>query len=1423
MAKDINRKVTIYVNGKEVENTIQSLRAEIKKLENAQKKAILGSEEYIRTTEEIARLKDILVDHKASAQNIGLSWKDTAEKLANYSNILMGVQTAMQMFDATVGTLKDLSHAAAELDDVYADVQKTTGLTKEQVESLNKSFSSMDTRTSREQLNQLAYEAGKLGISAERDVLGFVAASDKINIALGDVLGQGAMVTVGKLAQVYSSSTKQLSDASGDLETQMLRIGSAVNMLGQSSTANEAYLVEFLSRMGGIATQANLSADAILGFASALDQDMMKQEMSATAFQKFIMQMIKKPAEFAQAAHMDIKSFSNLMEKDMNEALIRVLEGFQGSGGLISLQPIFEDLGLDAARAASVISAMANSIDKVREAQAIANQELETGNSVLNEFNTKNNTMQAEAEKAKKRFEDVRIELGNELYPVLIKLQKTSTVGLKAFAEVLKFAKEHKMAVATLVTLIAYLNAARIKHTASVIAEHAASLKNLVTKKLEASWNEKLAVKQAYLTVKREKDKLSAIQQQIAINKKIIADKAEYAAIGANSVVLAAERNLRLLETQAISQQTAVTKASTAASKAFNAVVSKTPWGLLLMGLATVVAEFSKYKDKVKEAKEESRRLAEKQAAIGEASQQMRVQIDKDLISIQRVLQVRGDESSLLTELNSKYGGVFGKYNTLARWYEVLRQKGEAYVQTLYLQAQAQALIDDAAAMKRKIEEYKKMDKTLIEGAMNLNFLEGTVVRVGGFFEGLGNKISAVSDNLWIGQGSIQAISEALSEAKGPIEQITQNLMDIDTYNENNKNNAILGLEQNIRENLRTAADLNEESQRIINEAGINIQDNTLNELSGVSSASDKAKEKAAKAAAAWKAFSEAYDRAVDKMNGKQLTGVSKLVSDIDNSIARLRDQLNTVDDAHKEEAENMLKSLDQMASAWKKNEILKYLEKAEEGFVKMNDGVRSVDDENLSKVQSAVAKLRGQFKSIDDAILQYQADLNDVDEEEKKRLSSLIEKYQGLKSELASAVLIDVSKKIDRPSVTSGRDSWSQNVKDKVNETAQKDMGLLFDKSALDAYGNALSEIEAKYDEYRKKLKEQKNAEDGVASALEGQIKLEEAKQDGERDNSLIESLREEKKRHEDNANGIQKEIDGIQTLQSEAEKMAEKNSLGSFFDRLISGIEKYASVATEIFGSINSIIDNQANKELKKQEEQKDAAIASLDEQLKEGLISQEEYNEQKEELENSYKEKEKQTNKEIWKRKKALSLSEASIQSALAILNAWNSMPYPANLIPVGIATAMGAAQIAAIATEPAPYAKGGYVPKEQIYKAGEAGEEWVASHKLLADGRTAPIIDALERYQRGNRKALDDIPMARLNSQLAMSAARELGKRSSVTKAEDQFSSSLSREQLAVMKDIAEYLKDPRNRQAVISRQTLSDFDKSENYLRSAARL
>ena len=46
---------------------------------------------------------------------------------------------------------------------------------------------------------------------------------------------------------------------------------------------------------------------------------------------------------------------------------------------------------------------------------------------------------------------------------------------------------------------------------------------------------------------------------------------------------------------------------------------------------------------------------------------------------------------------------------------------------------------------------------------------------------------------------------------------------------------------------------------------------------------------------------------------------------------------------------------------------------------------------------------------------------------------------------------------------------------------------------------------------------------------------------------------------------------------------------------------------------------------------------------------------------------------------------------------------------------------------------------------------------------------------------------------------------------------------NREMMQLWRELATYLKDPRNRQAVISRQTMTDFEGNENFLRNRARL
>ncbi len=244
MAKVLSRKVTIYVDGKEVESTLKSLQAELNKLRNKQRTATIGSEEYVKTSLKIKEIESVLKEQSRAIQEAGQDWKEARTAAAEYANIVVGLKTLWQKGSDILGWAKGYVEEAAKMDDAYADVMKTTGLTHDEVLKMNEAFKQMDTRTSREELNKLASEAGKLGITGVEGVASFTQAADKIKVALGEDLGEDATTVIGKMADVYTRSTKELADAGDDLGEKMLRIGSAVNSLGAASSAAEPHLVE---------------------------------------------------------------------------------------------------------------------------------------------------------------------------------------------------------------------------------------------------------------------------------------------------------------------------------------------------------------------------------------------------------------------------------------------------------------------------------------------------------------------------------------------------------------------------------------------------------------------------------------------------------------------------------------------------------------------------------------------------------------------------------------------------------------------------------------------------------------------------------------------------------------------------------------------------------------------------------------------------------------------------------------------------------------------------------------------------------------------------------------------------------------------------------------------------------------------------
>jgi TP901 family phage tail tape measure protein len=375
-------------------------------------------------------------------------------RIANgFNKYFAGATAAIASVTGASLALRRISEDVAKMDDVYADVMKTTGLTRQEVIALNEEFKKMDTRTSREALNMLARDAGKLGITGKEEILQFVDAANQIDVALGEDLGEGAIRNIGKINDVYKLSTKELTDM--DLKGQMLAIGSAINELGQSSTANEQYLVSFTQRLGGVASQAGISVQDILGYASALDQSGQAVEMSATALQNFIMKVMGDPAKFAKLAGIEVKHFSDLLKNDANMAIKTVLKSLSEKGGFQQLIPIFQEMGLDGARAVGVLSSLATNISKVEEAQRISNEAFAEGTSMTDEYGVKNNNLNAQLEKRRKEFKDAALELGERLNPALLKSTNIVTYLVKLLPGLLDFLGKYGKYILYLVTVYA--------------------------------------------------------------------------------------------------------------------------------------------------------------------------------------------------------------------------------------------------------------------------------------------------------------------------------------------------------------------------------------------------------------------------------------------------------------------------------------------------------------------------------------------------------------------------------------------------------------------------------------------------------------------------------------------------------------------------------------------------------------------------------------------------------------------------------------------------------------------------------------------------------------------------------------------------------------------------------------------------------
>ena len=442
-------------------STMKQLKASLRSLEATLNSGALkrNGEEWKQVTDAIRRTKEEMKRLEEETKAVSQEMEKPQKGIAAFGQkwfgaFTMGV-TGIKALHSAFNSLMDKASAYvskfAEMQEHVAGVSKYTGMAAKDVEELNEEFKKMDTRTSRAALNDLAADAGRLGITGKKDVLDFVQAADQINIALGEDLGEGAVKNIGKLANIFGDDKRM------GLKQAMLSTASAINELAQNSSASEGNILDFTTRLSAMAKTAGLTQAQVMGLGAMFETQGLNAEVAATALSKVMQKIGSDTEKMAKMAGLNVQEFSNLVQTDMNAALIEFAKGIGRLGGITEVSPALKELSLTGSGVSSVVNILAQNLDKVATQQDLATRAFNEGTSATNEAAKANSTAAANLEKARNRAAELQQTMGEQLYPVYLQCIEGAANLSKVLASIVLVISRNKIEFGLLSAVVALL------------------------------------------------------------------------------------------------------------------------------------------------------------------------------------------------------------------------------------------------------------------------------------------------------------------------------------------------------------------------------------------------------------------------------------------------------------------------------------------------------------------------------------------------------------------------------------------------------------------------------------------------------------------------------------------------------------------------------------------------------------------------------------------------------------------------------------------------------------------------------------------------------------------------------------------------------------------------------------------------------
>ena len=311
-----------------------------------------------------------------SVNKHGNAWSTALKNLTSYAGLF-------QVFNAVKGTVTSAIKKNFEYSSSLTDIRKVSGFTMQDVNKLSEELAKIDTRTSVDGLAQLAYQGAKLGMGkyGVDGMAQFVKAADKINVAIGEEMGEEALPALSKMVETMGLIPKM------GIEKAMLATGSAMFKLSSTSTSTSTNIVEFAKRLTGVSRTAGITTDQLLALGSASDSLFLMPEVSATAMSKFIValqknhNLIEKDLGIQQGTIKNMYAAGHAMD-----AIVLVLEKMRDKGNMNALGSIFKDLGSDGQRLITAMVTMSKNVDVLKDHLYESKEAFEEASAVTNEY-----------------------------------------------------------------------------------------------------------------------------------------------------------------------------------------------------------------------------------------------------------------------------------------------------------------------------------------------------------------------------------------------------------------------------------------------------------------------------------------------------------------------------------------------------------------------------------------------------------------------------------------------------------------------------------------------------------------------------------------------------------------------------------------------------------------------------------------------------------------------------------------------------------------------------------------------------------------------------------------------------------------------------------------------------------------------------